>query len=443
MRPQTQYADSDGVSIAYQTAGEGPLDMLFVLGLISQVEHLWEEPSMARFIERLASFSRVIIYDRRGAGLSDSLTENFTTLDELADVLAVLDAAGSTRAAVFAYAGGGAPGALLAARHPDRVSALIMYSAIVRATAAPGYEWTHTQEERARFIEELASGWGQASGVELVAPSRAGDEVFRDWFARLQRLAASPGTIRAIFAATSDMDVREELPTISVPTLVLHRPDAKNVDVRHSLYVANAIPGARYVALPGIDSLPFIGDVETLLGEVEEFLTGARGVGERQRALLTVMFTDIVDATGHARRLGDQGWRDLLAAHDAAVREELRRFSGREVKTIGDSFMVVFDAPPSIAVRCAAAIVQAVRGLGIEIRIGLHTGECELIGEDVGGMAVHIAARVSALAGPGEVLASGTTFGTVVGAGFDWDDRGAQPLKGVAGRWPLLSLRMA
>lgn len=441
MRPQTQYADSDGVSIAYQTVGEGPLDILIVLGWISQVEHLWETPSAERFFERLASFARVIVYDRRGTGLSDRLTEGFSTHDELNDVLAVLDAAGSRRAAAFTYAGGGGIGALLAARHPDRVSALIMYASIVSATAAPDYDWTHTAPEREAMAEALAKSWGSSDSVSTFAPSMADDEPFRAWFARMQRLAASPGTIRAIFRSTADMDVREELPAIGIPTLVMHRPAAEAIDVRHSRYVANAIPGARYVELAGIDSLPFVGDPEAMLGEIEEFLTGSRRLDEHARALLTVMFTDIVGATAHARRLGDRGWRDLLAAHDAAVRHELERFHGREVKTIGDSFLAVFDGPPSVAVRCARAIVSAMPALGIEVRIGLHTGECELIGNDVGGMAVHIAARVGALAEAGEVLASGTTFGTVVGAGFDWDKRGEQALKGVAGQWPLLALR--
>ncbi len=442
MRPQTQYADNDGVSIAFQTIGDGPIDILIVLGWISQVEHLWETPSVERYFERLSSFSRVIIYDRRGTGLSDRIDDGFSTHDELRDVLAVLDAAGSSRAAVLTYAGGGGIGVLLAARHAERVSALIMYSSIVSATAAPDYDWTHSAEERAEFVEALAKNWGSSDSVATFAPSLAGDEPFRAWFARLQRLAASPGSIRAIFQSTADMDVREELPAIGVSTLVMHRPDAEVIDVRHSRYVANAIPGARYVELPGTDSLPFVGDPEPMIGEIEEFLTGSRKLEERERALLTVMFTDIVGATAHASRLGDRGWRDLLAAHDAAVRHELERFHGRAVKTIGDSFLAVFDGPPSVAVRCARSIISALREIGVEVRIGLHTGECELIGEDVGGMAVHIAARVGALAQSGEVLASGTTFGTVVGAGFTWEKRGEHTLKGVAERWPLLALKL-
>jgi class 3 adenylate cyclase len=256
----------------------------------------------------------------------------------------------------------------------------------------------------------------------------------------MQRLAASPGEARVISRAMVDLDVRDVLPRIRVPTLVMHRPRELVWDVRHSRYLAEHIPGARYVELEGIDSFPFVGDSDAILEEVEEFLTGARGGGELARALLTVMFTDIVDATARAAELGDRRWRDLLSHHDEHVREELDRFKGREVKTVGDGFLATFDGPPSHALRCALAITQAAGALGIEVRVGMHTGECELIGDDVGGMAVHIAARVSALAGPGEVLVSGTVFGTVVGGPFRFEDRGFHELKGVPGRWPLFAL---
>jgi class 3 adenylate cyclase len=441
--PQTQYADSGGISIAYQVAGDGPIDVLCAFGWITQIEQLWEEPSLRRFFERIMSFGRVILFDRRGTGLSDRLTDGFNLDAEVADALAVLDAAGSERAAVFTYIGGGAVGAQLAARHPDRVSALIMYASIVRATAAPGYEWTHTPAERQEFIDKTVAAWGDPAAATVLAPSRANDERFRAWFARLQRLAASPGTMRAVLEGTNDMDAREELPVIGVPTLVLHRTEDQQIDIRHSRYIAQAIPGARLVELPGADTLPWVGEGDQLVDVVEEFLTGERPHAEAERVLLTVMFTDIVDATGHARRLGDKRWRDLLADHDAIVRRELDRYGGREVKTIGDSFLAVFDGPPSRALRCARSIVGAVAECGVQVRVGMHTGECELIGDDVGGMAVHIGARVQALAGAGEVLVSGTTGGTVVGAGLDFEDRGNHQLKGVPGSWPLFSLRVA
>ncbi len=440
MAPRTQYARSGELSIAYQVVGDGPIDLLFVPGWISHVEHSWEEPALARFFERLSSFSRLILFDRRGTGLSDTLTGPPTREDELEDAIAVLDAAGSERTAILGWGAGGATSALLAARHPERVGALVMYAAIVSTTAAPDYDWTHTREQRDGFIDELVGSWGEGNRIAAFAPSMEGDQRFRGWLSRMERLAASPGTIRAIFEAASNVDVREVLPTIRVPTLVLHRDRDQAIDVRHSRYVAEKVPGARYVELRGIDSLPWVGDSSSLVDEIEEFLTGGRSRSEPERALLTVMFTDIVGATGHAARLGDSRWRDLLGAHDACVREQLSRFDGREVKTIGDSVLAVFDGVPSRGLRCAKTVVDAVHELGIEVRIGMHTGECELIGDDVGGMAVHIAARIGSMAKADEVLVSGTVYGTVVGAGFDFESRGMHTLKGVRGDWPIFAL---
>jgi class 3 adenylate cyclase len=282
--------------------------------------------------------------------------------------------------------------------------------------------------------------WGTGANLDLVAPSRAGDESLRAWLARLERLSSSPGAMRLIVRNYATQDVRQDLGELRVPTLVLHRMGDRLIDVRHSRYMAGRIPGARYVELDGIDNLPSVGDSAAILGEIEEFLTGGRSRAI-ERALLTVVFSDIANSTGHAARLGDASWRDLLAAHDHAVRREVDRFGGREVKTIGDAFLVTFAGAPSDALRCAAAIVHAVRALGLEVRVGLHTGECEVLGDDVGGMAVHIAARVAGLAGPGEVLASGTAYGTVVGSDLSFDDRGSHDLKGVPGRWPIFALR--
>jgi class 3 adenylate cyclase len=437
---RTQYARSGDLSIAYQVIGDGPIDLLFIPGWISHVEHSWEEPALARFFERLSTFSRLILFDRRGTGLSDTLTGPPSPEDELADALAVLDAVGSERTAILAWAAGGATGALLTARHPERVGALVMYAAIVSTTSGADYDWTHTREQRMAFIDEMVASWGEGNRIAAFAPSMEGDPRFRAWLSRMERLAASPGTIRAIFEAASDVDVREVLPTIRVPTLVLHRDDDRAIDARHSHYVAANVPGARFVELRGIDSMPWIGDSQTVVEEIEEFLTGGRRGSEPERALLTVMFTDIVGATWHAARLGDSRWRDLLAAHDACVREQLARFDGREVKTIGDSVLAVFGSVPSRGLRCAKAVVDAVHELGIEVRIGMHTGECELIGDDVGGMAVHIAARIASMARADEVLVSGTVYGTVVGAGIDFESRGMHTLKGVTGDWPIFAL---
>ena len=333
-------------------------------------------------------------------------------------------------------------GAQLAADCPERVGALIMYASVARTSWAPDYEWAMTREERELLTERNVAAWGEVNGSQMArwAPSMGDDPALAAWFARMQRLAASPGEARIISRAMVDLDVRDALPRIRVPSLIMHRPQELVWDVRHSRYLAEHIPGARYVELEGADSFPFVGDTDAILEEIEEFLTGVRGGGEHSRALLTVMFTDIVDATVRASEVGDGRWRDLLARHDEDVREELRRFGGREIKTVGDGFLATFDGPPSRALRCGLAITDAARALGIEVRVGMHTGECELIGQDVGGMAVHIASRVNGLAGPGEVLVSGTVFGTVVGGPFAFEDRGLHELKGVPGRWPLFSL---
>jgi class 3 adenylate cyclase len=440
MAPRTRYARSGDASIAYQVVGEGDVDLIFLPGWISQVEHVWESPALRRFLEQLTSFSRLILFDRRGTGLSERVLDAPTMEDEMDDAVAVLDAVGSERAALLTYGLGGPTGALLAARHPERVGALIMYASIVRATWAPDYEWALHREQRERVIDRMVAGWGEANRLETFAPSVADDPASVEWMSRLERLAASPNTARVMSLGTSDLDVRAVLGEIRAPTLIMHRPDELVFDVRHARYLARSIAGARYVELEGVDSFPWVGDSDAIVLEIEEFLTGARSGAQLERALLTVMFTDIVAATVRAGELGDRRWRDLLAQHHAAIRAELSRFGGREVKTIGDSFLVAFEGPPSRALRCATAITAAVRRLGVEVRIGVHTGECELIGEDVAGMAVHIASRVAGLAGPGEVLVSGTVYGTVVGGPFGFEDRGFHALKGVPGRWPLFSL---
>ena len=389
-------------------------------------------------------FSRLILFDRRGSGLSDGIDASYTLEDEARDALAVLDAAGSERAALVTYGLGGPLGALLAADRPERVGALIMYASIARSSWAADYQWAMTVEDRADWTEQTLAAWGETHSPTLtvLAPSMAEDPALTAWFARLQRLAASPSAARILLEAAVDVDVRDVLPRIRVPTLVMHRSGDTAWDPRHSRYLAEHIPGARYVELDGVDSLPFVGDSDAVVEEIEELLTGARGGGqELSRALLTVMFTDIVGATAQAAKFGDARWRDLLADHDARVREQLARFGGREVKTVGDGFLVTFAGPPSRALRCGLAITTATRQLGLEVRVGVHTGECELIGDDVGGMAVHIASRINALAGSGEVLVSGTVFGTVVGGPFAFEDRGLRELKGTPGRWPLFALR--
>jgi class 3 adenylate cyclase len=438
--PPTRYTRSGDTSIAYQVHGDGPLDLVFVAGIVSHIEQLWEDPGLARVLDRQAEFSRLILMDRRGTGLSDPLAGPLALEDEVEDLTAVLDAVGSERAALHAYSAAAPFAIRFAAKHPERTSALILYAGFARTTRSDDLPWLDTREQRDARIARTLETWGDGRQLlEQLAPSAVGDERLLAWLARLQRLSASPGGMAALSRMLGDVDVRDALGGLRVPTLLLHRRGDRMIDPRHSEYLAAHIPGAKLVWLEGEDSLPTLGDTEAFLGEIEEFLTGGRR-GDVQRPLLTVLFTDICAGTELAAQLGDKRWRDLLATHHAAVRREVERFDGREVKTIGDGFLVVFEGAPSRAVRCAGAIVGATSALGVAVRCGLHTGECELMGDDVGGMAVHIAARVSALAAPGEVLASGTTYGTVVGAGLRFKDRGSHTLKGVPGPWPLFAL---
>ena len=439
MQIETRYARNGETTIAWTVAGDAPTDLLFIPGFISHVEHMWEQPGLAGFFERLMGFSRLLNMDRRGCGLSDPRNEALSLEDEARDVLAVLDAAGSERAVLMGYTTGGPLAITTAALAPERVQAIILYASMARAVANDDVDWTYDEEERGAVWARISQVWGTGSNLEQIAPSRAGDPRMKAWMARMERLSSSPGELVRLMGYIGDQDISALLGELRVPTLILHRTGDRLIDVRHSRYLAARIPGARFVELEGVDNLPGAVDSSDILGEIEEFLTGGRS-RTVARELLTVIFSDIVGSTGHAARMGDARWRDLLGAHQTAVRREIDRFGGREVKTLGDAFLIAFDGPPSHAVRCAEAIVRAVRALGLDVRVGLHTGECEVMGGDVGGMAVHIAARVAALAAPGEVLASGTTYGTVVGAGLGFEDRGAQALKGVPGHWPLFAL---
>jgi class 3 adenylate cyclase len=433
--PETRYARAGDVHIAYQVVGEGP-DLVYIPPQLQQVEHLWAEPRVAAFFERIARFSRLILFDRRGTGLSDPIASATTLEDQMEDVSAVLDAVGSQEAALFAQSEGAAMAMLYAATHPERTRALVLYAGMARMTGAPGYEWPGTPAEREQRIAEIFAAWGQGSRLDRLAPSAAGDVALQRWFARLERLSASPGSLRLLFDIAGATDVRDVLPSIAAPTLVLHRRGDQVIDVRHSRYLAEHIPGARYVELEGRDNLLVVGDSERILAEVERFLTGAHTPPEVDRVLATVMFTDIVGSTETAARIGDRAWRALLARHDELSRGQLARFRGRAVKSLGDGFLATFDGPAR-AIRCALELREAVRELGVELRAGLHTGECEAIGDDVGGLAVHIGARVGALAAPREVLVSNTVKDLVVGSGIGFADRGEHALKGVPGTWRL------
>ena len=439
--PPTQYAKSGDTSIAYQVVGDGPMDLVLVLGFATHLELQWESPPFARFFERLSSFSRLILFDKRGTGLSDPVTEAPTLEQRSDDVGAVMDAAGSEQAALFGVSEGGPMSVLFAATNPGRVTALVLHGAMGRTTEAPDYPWASPAEAlRESTAEFIAPHWGQnAEGMmELFAPSLADDPEAVEFTARMERSAASPAMVQQIFEMFLDIDVRAILPTIQVPTLVVHRRGDRVVNRRAGNELASQIPDARYVELPGIDHVPWAGDSEAVLGEVEEFLTGARSVPEPDRVLATVMFTDIVGSTERAAEFGDARWRELLAAHQAAVRRELTRSRGREVKTLVDGSLATFDGPAR-AIRCGRAIAEAARSLDLDVRIGLHCGEVELMEEDVGGIAVHIAARVGALAAGGEVLVSSTVKDLVAGSGIRFEDRGAKQLKGIPDEWRLFA----
>jgi class 3 adenylate cyclase len=441
MRPETKFTQSGDVSIAYQVMGEGPLDLLIVPGFISHLEAAWENPAYARFLERLASFSRLIQFDKRGTGLSDRVT-GIPTLDERSDdVRAVLDAVGSKRTALFGISEGGPMSVVFAATYPQRTSGLILYGSIAKGSWAPEYPWGWKVE--ADFEEWLAGWrreWGTPYGLKVWAPSDADDPQFRQWWAKYLRLGASPSAVITLFRMNREIDVRSILPVIQVPTLVLHRSGDRAVNVGQGRYLAEHIPGAKFIELPGEEHLWWVGDSNAIVDEIEEFITGERRAVEADRALMTVLFTDIIDSTKRAAELGDQRWRDLLEGHNAIVGSEIARFRGNAVKSTGDGILATFDSPGR-AIDCALALGRDLRGLGLPIRAGVHTGEVELMGKDIGGIAVHIAARVLEKAAADEVWASRTVKDLVVGSHFKFMEGGTYQLKGVAGDWPLYSVQ--
>jgi pimeloyl-ACP methyl ester carboxylesterase len=438
--PTTKYAKSGDVHIAYQVVGEGAQHLVLVPGWVSHIEYAWEDPSFSHFLRRLASFSRLILLDRRGTGLSDRVNELPTLEQRMDDVRAVMDAAGVERAALFGLSEGGSMCMTFAATYPHRTSALVLYGTFARMVRAPDYPIGAPPELLDWFLENVEESWGTGSvSAEYFAPSMARDEGFRRSWARFERLAVSPAGIKALLRMTQETDARHVLPVIRVPTLIMHREGDQVIRVESARYIAERIQGAKYVELPGPDHFPFVGDSGAILDEVEEFLTGARRGQEPDRVLATVMFTDIVGATERAVALGDRRWRDLLDSHHAVIREQLARFRGREIDTAGDGFLATFDGPAR-GVRCAGAIVREMRRLGLEIRAGLHTGECEIRGDKLSGIAVHTGARVASLAGAGEVLVSSTVKDLVAGSGITFEDRGIQVLKGLPGEWHLYAV---
>src|SRR5262245_13832208 len=397
MRPETKYARSGSVSIAYQVIGNGPLDLVVVPGWISNVEMFWEEPTVARFFRVLASFSRLIMFDKRGTGLSDRAISPPTLEERMDDVRAVLDAAGSTRAALFGYSEGGPMCAMFAATYPERTSALIMYGSYAKRLWSNDYPWGPKLAEREKWYASIMAEWGGPVDVHFLAPSLAADERFSRWWAMFLRQSASPGTTVALGKMNAEIDIRPILPLIRVPTLIIHRTHDIDIPLECGRHLAANIPGAKFVELPGIDHLVFAGDYGALLDTIGEFLTGMKVARVVDRVLATVMVTDIQGSTRLASELGDQEWSALLQLHSTTVREQLMRFRGVERNQTGDGFVATFDGPAR-AIRCACAIERELRSIGINVRIGLHAGEVEVIGDDVGGIAVHIAARVAELA---------------------------------------------
>ena len=437
MPPETRYARSGEVHIAYQVVGDGPIDLLWIPTWIWQVEHIWEDPIAAKLLNRLGSFSRMIMFDRRGLGLSDPRPGGGApTLEEqMDDVVAVMDAVGSEQAAVVAMLDAGAMAALFAATHPERTRALVLFEAQPRTTWAPDYDWAMTPEERQEYLELLREDWG--SGARVLSVTAGDDPRLRAWAGRLERLAASPGTAVRMVRTHSETDVRPVLRAIQAPTLVMYRPENPTIDNRHALYLAERIPGARLHELPGKHTLPFGPGQDKFIEEIEEFLTGARHAADPERVLATVMFGDIVGSTRMAAELGDSRWRDLLESFVAVIERELQRFRGRAVKTLGDGILATFDGPAR-AISCAVAVRDVARSdFGFELRASLHTGEVEVIGNDVGGIAVHIGARILSEAGSGELVVSNTVKDLVVGSGIEFEDRGEHELRGVPGEWRL------
>jgi class 3 adenylate cyclase len=433
MPPQTRYAKSGDVNIAYQVVGDGPVDLVYVPGWVSHVELAWELPDLVLGFERLASFSRLILFDKRGTGMSDPVpASELPTLEQrMDDVRAVLDAVGSARAAIFDASEGGNMSMLFAATYPERVTALATFGSTAKRIRSDDYPWAPEWDERMEAIAQVEAQWTSGLDWEDIAPSL--DPAGLAELSRYYRRCASPGAAVALMRMNSFVDVRDVLPSIRVPTVVMHRTDDRDANVGEGRYIAEHIPGARFVEFPGADHSWWTQGRDAILDDVEELVTGTRPAPEPTRVLATVLFTDLVRSTELLGRVGDRSWAELLQRHHAVVRRELARFRGHEIDTAGDGFFAMFDGPAR-AIRCAVAIRDAVRELGLELRAGLHTGECELLGGTVAGIAVHTGARVASLAPPNEVLVSSTVRDLVSGSGIAFDDRGESELKGIGSR---------
>ena len=433
MESAVKYAKSGDVHIAYRVFGDGPRDIVLIPGTLSHVELLWEVPTNEYLLKRLTSFARVIVFDKRGQGLSDRVAEQ-TVEERIGDVRAVMDAAGARRATIYGWSEGGPMCLMFAATYPERTAGLVLYGTYA---SMRGGDFSLRPAQLERWLNTIEKRWGEGLLVQLNAPSRAKDQAVVQWFGRIERAGASPGSIIALLRANYEIDVRHILPSLAIPTLILHRAGDALVPVAAGRYLAENIPGAKYAELPGDDHLVLDEETQDLIAdEIEEFITGAIHRPEPDRVLATVMFIDIVQSTERAAAIGDKRWRDLLKKYYEVVRKELATFRGREVGTAGDGVLATFDGPAR-AIRCACATREKLLGLGLQVRSGLHTGECELIGNNVGGIAVHIASRVESAANPDEVLVSSTVKDLVAGSGIQFGDRGTHSLKGVPGDWQL------
>ena len=439
MEPETRYARSDDVSIAYQVIGEGPLDLVVVPGWVSHLEEAWRDPVYRQFMLRLAAFTRLIRIDRRGTGLSDRVPRQATLEQRMDDVRAVMDAVGSEKAALLGVSEGGPMCTLFAATYPERAEALILASTMASGVRSEDYPWALTLEQHEAFLNHVEKAWGTGFSARLFAPStKDSPQAVSDW-ARLERNAVSPRGARELFAMLAHTDVRHVLPTISVPTLVLHCDGDRATRVGGGRYLAEHVPGAQYIEFQSEDHVPWHGhNTDAFLGEIEEFLTGTRGVSEPDRVLKTIMFSDIVGSTKRAVEIGDRAWGKLLGQFHDTVRATLATWRGEEIDTAGDGFFAAFDGPAR-AVRCACAVRDALAHQGIPVRVGLHTGECEIICGKIGGVAVHTGARVATEAESEEVLVSSTVKDLVAGSGLAFEDRGRHVLKGLPGEWQLFS----
>jgi class 3 adenylate cyclase len=437
--PETRYALSDGVHIAYQVVGAGPPDLVFSSGIFSNVEVMWDYPPWARFLDRLASFARLILFDMRGLGCSDRGPEPPLIELQRDDIGAVMDAVGSRQAVIMGVARAASMAMLFAATHPERTTALVAYAPVAKTVSDETYPHGRTAQEQAIFFERFVREMGTARNLALQAPSMADDVQFMRWWAHFERLVASPGDFAELASVLTGVDIRAVLSAIHVPTLVLHRHGDRISAVAQGRYVAEHIAGARFVELAGIDHLPFIGDADGLLDEVEEFATGQRSLRLPERVLATVLFTDIVGSTEIQAARGDRAWKELLERHHLLVRRQVQRFGGEVQDTAGDGFYVRFDGPAR-AIACAQEIERDVQSLGLQVRAGVHTGECEVADGKCTGLAVSIGARVCALAGPSELLATQTVRDLTIGSDLRFEDRGPRELKGVPDRWRIYAV---